>query len=107
MWPDWAILAADRLLWEGFQVVNIGNADRADYQQTLIVDLKETTKGSPVSRLARMLRVDGTNVLPAENSSAEVDFRVIVGYDYLPCYKSYWYSVHTTPTPTPTVTPSS
>jgi len=105
-WFDGAILVADRLMWEGFQVLSIGKADRADYQQTLIVDQKETTKGSPVSRLARILRVDHTNVLPAENPSAEVDFRVIVGYDYVPCYKSYWYNVHTTPTPTPTAAPA-
>jgi len=103
-WSDWGVLAADRLLWEGFQVVQIGQAERADYQQTLIVDLTGTTKGSPVYWLARILRVSGANILTAEAPSDEVDFRAIVGYDYQPCYKSYWFGVHTTPTPTPTVT---
>lgn len=106
VWTDWAILAADRLLWEGFEVVSIGQADRGDYQQTLIVDLLETSKGSPVSRLTRVLRVDSANILSADGDGSEVDFRVIVGYDYQPCYKSYWYAVHTTPTPTPLPTPS-
>ncbi len=105
-WPDWALLAADRLLWEGFQVVSIGPAGRADYQQTLIVDQMETTKGSPASWLARVLRVDGANILPGEMPNDEVDFRVIVGYEFRPCYKSYWYNVHTTPTPAPTPTPT-
>lgn len=106
VWPDWAVLAADRLLWEGFQVVQIGQADRADYQQTLVVDLGGTAKGSPVWWLARILRVDGSNVLSADTPSDELDVRVIVGYDYLPCYKSYWFGVHTTPTPVPTPTPT-
>jgi LCP family protein required for cell wall assembly len=123
-WTDWGILAADRLVWEGFQVVNIGQADRLDYQQTLIVDLIETDKGSPVWRLARILGVDRTNILTSETSSDDVndvndlidkissehvDFQVIVGYDYRPCYKSYWYNLHPMPTsipvPTPTFTP--
>jgi LCP family protein required for cell wall assembly len=105
VWPDWAILAADRLLWEGFQVVRIGQADRVDHQQTSIVDLKETPKGSSVYWLARILRVDAANILPADAPSSEEDLQVIVGYDFQPCYKSYWYSVHTTPTPVPTEPP--
>jgi hypothetical protein len=106
VWSDWAVLAADRLLWEGFRVVHVGQADRLDYQHTLIVDLLQTTKGSPLSWLARILRVDNTDIASAENPSAELDFRVFVGYNYVPCYKNYWYIVHTTPTPTPTATPA-
>jgi LCP family protein required for cell wall assembly len=107
-WPDWAVLAADRLLWEGFQVVSVGQADRTDYQRTLVMEMLETAKGSPVSRIARILRVDDANILPAETSAGrssapapeegaegpEVDVRVVVGYDYVPCYKSYWRNVH-------------
>ena len=87
-------------------MVHIGQADRADYQQTLVVDLEGTAKGSPVWWLARILRVNSGNVLSAETPSDEADLRVIVGYDYLPCYKSYWFGVHTTPTPTPPPTPA-
>jgi LCP family protein required for cell wall assembly len=105
VWPDWAILAADRLLWEGFEVVGIGQADRGDYEQTLILDLTAATKGSPVNRLARVLRVNSANISAADAPSDELDFRAIVGYDYQPCYKSYWFAVHTTPTPTLQVEP--
>jgi hypothetical protein len=101
-WPDWAILAADRLIWEGFEVVNIGQAEGSDYQQTTIADLTGTDKGSPVSRLADILRVDDANVVPAEAETDDgPDLRVIVGYDYDPCYRTYWRAVHA-PTPTPT-----
>jgi LCP family protein required for cell wall assembly len=103
-WPDWAILAADRLLWEGFEVVHISQADHTDYQQTFITDLTDTTKGSPVNLLARTLGVDRANILPGETATSSVDFRVVVGYDFQPCYKSYWYAVHPPP-PTPTPPP--
>ncbi len=108
-WSAWGTLAADRLLWEGFEVVRIGQADRDDYGQTLIVDLTETEKGSPVSYLASVMRVDESNVLrsdaladsqlaPALFENAEgVDFRVVVGHDYMPCYTTYWRAVHRTP----------
>jgi hypothetical protein len=107
-WSNWPVLVTDRLLWEGFQVIQVGPADRIDYQQTLILDQTDTTKGSPVSLLARVLGVNGTNILPAETGAEQADFSVIVGYDYRPCYKSYWYSVHGPPPapPTPTATPS-
>lgn len=93
-WRDWAILAADRLLWEGFDVVSIGQADRTDYRQTLIQDLTDTTKGSPVSLLAGILRVNEANVVAGDVPDEALDFRVVVGYDYQPCYKSYWRAVH-------------
>jgi LCP family protein required for cell wall assembly len=97
--PNWAILAADRLLWEGFEVVNIDQADSTDYQQTTIMDFAKTDKGSPVSHLAAILRVNEANIVPADTSNDEVDFRVIVGYDYSPCYRTYWREVHgSTPT---------
>ena len=101
-WPNWAILAADRVLWEGFQVVNIAQADTMDYQQTLIVDATQTDKGSPINYLADVLRVEDSNILPGDTLRDDIDFRVIVGYDYRPCYKTYWRAVHgSTPTSTP------
>ncbi len=107
-WSDWAILAADRLLWEGFAVVSVGQADRANYQHTTIVEMMEQTKGSPVHHLARILRVDQGNILrldtPADNlppsdveGQDEIDFRVVVGYDYWTCYRSYWSNAHGSP----------
>jgi hypothetical protein len=90
------------LLWEGFEVVHIDQADHTAYQQTLITDLTDTTKGSPVNLLARILRVNRANILPADTASDNIDFRVVVGYDFQPCYKSYWYAVHPPPAPAAT-----
>jgi LCP family protein required for cell wall assembly len=98
-WPNWAILAADRLLWEGYDLVNVAPADHTDYQQTTITDFTKTDKGSPVNHLAAVLSVDEANAVRADTPRDDVDFRITVGYDYDPCYKSYWRDVHgATPT---------
>jgi LCP family protein required for cell wall assembly len=93
-WPAWGTLAADRLLWEGFDVVSVEAADRADYRQTAIVDLKGAVKGSPLSLLTIILRANPSNITTSETPESSADFRVIVGQDYLPCYKYYWNAVH-------------
>jgi LCP family protein required for cell wall assembly len=93
-WPNWAILAADRVLWEGFQVVDIAQADSMDYQQTVILDATQRDKGSPVNYLADVLRVEDSNILPGDTLRDDIDFRVVVGYDYTPCYRTYWRAVH-------------
>jgi LCP family protein required for cell wall assembly len=92
--PNWAILAADRVLWEGFQVVNIAPADSMDYQQTTIADATQRDKGSPINYLADVLQVEEGNIIPGDDLRDDIDFRVIVGYDYNPCYKTYWRAVH-------------
>jgi LCP family protein required for cell wall assembly len=105
VWPDWVVLAADRLMWEGFDVVSIGRADRTDYASTVVLDMMERTKGSPVYLLARVLRINDANILQSKSlvdflppdeavDPPEVDFRVVVGYDYAPCYRSYWSNVN-------------
>jgi LCP family protein required for cell wall assembly len=97
-WPDWGALAADRLLWEGFEVVGVAPAERTDYQQTTIVDLTQSAKGSPLELLSQVLRVREENILPPDSQvtdvGGDVDFQVVVGHDYVPCYRSYWRAVH-------------
>lgn len=97
-WTDWGVLAADRLLWEGFEVVRIAPADHNEYLQTTLVDLSGVAKGSPTERLAQILSVRSDNVSSEPvTEGSEVDFRVIVGRDYSPCYQTYWRKVHGAP----------
>jgi len=94
-WTDWGILAADRLLWEGFEVVRVIPAEHNEYLQTTLIDLSGAAKGSPAERLAQILNVRSDNISsePAAEES-DVDLRVIVGRDYSPCYQTYWRKVH-------------
>jgi LCP family protein required for cell wall assembly len=77
-------VAAERLRWEGFEVVSVGPADGA-YPRTQIVDFTTTTKGSAVSRLMSLYKRQDSDVISQPTESSAVDYRVILGYDYNPC----------------------
>ena len=77
-------MAAERLRWEGFEVVSVGPADGA-YPRTQIVDFTTTTKGSAVSRLMSLYKRQDSDVISQPTDGSAVDYRVILGYDYNPC----------------------
>ena len=94
-------VAAERLRWEGFEVVSVGPAD-GTYPRTQIVDFTTSAKGSPLPRLKRLYKRDESDVISQPTEEREMDFRVVLGFDYDPCVaaKSQWYS-GSLPTPTP------
>jgi len=104
-------VAAERLGWEGFEVVSVGPADGA-YPRTQIVNLTTGAKGSALSRLMLLYQRDAADVISQPTEGSAVDFRVVLGADYDPCWatKIRWYSGESLPTPTPipalTPTPS-
>jgi hypothetical protein len=84
-------LAASAVSWEGFKVVNTGNADRQDYAQTSIrVYRGDLSAGQ---ELAKLLGVPATSVqdltaTPEQPDPANpVDIQVILGRDYNPCQR--------------------
>ncbi len=100
-------VAAERLRWEGFEVVSVGPADGA-YPRTQIVDFTSSSKGSAISRLMRLYRRNGSDVISQPTDGSAVNFRVILGSDYDPCVaaKAYWYPGSlATPTPLPPAVP--
>jgi LCP family protein required for cell wall assembly len=101
-------VAAERLRWEGFEVVSLGPADGA-YPRTQIVDFTTTAKGSAIYRLIRLYKRDRNDVISQPTEGSAVDYLVILGSDYDPCVatKIYWYAEPLpTPTPIPTVVPT-
>jgi len=75
---------AARLIEQGFQVVEFGDADRVDYASTVIVDY--TGKAYTLGRLVEEFGVIAENVRPSPNLRSEIDIRVIVGQDYLQAF---------------------
>ncbi len=98
-------VAAERLRWEGFEVVSVGLAD-GDYPRTQIVDFTTTAKGSAVPRLISLYNRNYGDVISQPTEERAVDFRIVLGSDYDPCSatRAYWYSDSL---PTPTALPSS
>ncbi len=79
------LVAAERLRWEGFEVVSVVPAEGGPYPRTQIVDFTTSSKGSPLPVLVKLYRRQASDVVaqPAEERTA--DFRVILGRDYDPC----------------------
>jgi LCP family protein required for cell wall assembly len=69
-----------RLRQDGFKVAGFGNADRADYAQTVIIDLT----GNPYTTqaLASAFGVPPANVISRSEANPEADIRLILGQDY-------------------------
>jgi LCP family protein required for cell wall assembly len=78
--PNYAARVAARLIEQGFQVVEFGDADRVDYANTVIVDY--TGKVYTLQRLVEEFGVAAENVRTSPNLRSEIDIRVIVGQDY-------------------------
>ena len=83
-WEGLGHVAAERLRWEGLEVVGVVPAD-GSYPRTQIIDFTTTAKGSPISRLMRLYKRTERDLIATPIEGSPVDFRVILGSDYDPC----------------------
>lgn len=83
--PDMELVAAERLAWEGFQVVALGQVEGDRFPQTQIIDYSTTRKGSPIARLQDIFRVQQRNVIGQPDPSSPSAARIILGEDYDSC----------------------
>jgi LCP family protein required for cell wall assembly len=83
--PDMELVAAERMAWEGFQVVGIGKLEGDLFPQTQIIDYSTTRKGSPIARLQEVFRVVNKNVIGQPDPSSPSAARIILGEDYDSC----------------------
>lgn len=101
-------VAVERLRWEGLEVTSVTRVG-GDYPRTQIWDFTTTSKGSPVAHLMRLYGRYAGDLVSQPTEDRQVDFRVILGQDYDPCWATRirWTSEDLpTPTPLPTVTPT-
>jgi len=98
---NFADVAAYRLGLEGFRVVSVTNTGSTS--RTTIVDLTTTSKGSPLPTLLRLYRRRSADVEHEPTVNRDVDFRVILGWDYDPCVGTgtAWWKTSQPSTPTP------
>jgi len=78
-----ALIVADRLRWQGLQVVGTGSADRPDYPKTQIIVSGD--KPRTLEFLTLLLGVEAENVIQRPDPGQPADIQVILGADYDPC----------------------
>jgi LCP family protein required for cell wall assembly len=72
---------AEFLKSKGYDVVNIANADRQDYTNSLIVVNRD--KPATVSRLLKHLNLSPTAVIQGTDANATQDITIVLGSDYV------------------------
>ena len=81
----WDRLAVERLGWEGLSAIPGGETNQPDQQHTEIFDYTGQVKGTSAAVLARVLNVPAENITVQPDPDRDVDFRVIIGYNYDSC----------------------
>jgi len=82
----WDALAASRLNYAGYQTT-ISNADRRDYSSSVIVDFTSGQDPNQRQTIISALNLYSANVISLPNENSPVQYRVILGYDYVPCFQ--------------------
>jgi LCP family protein required for cell wall assembly len=80
----WVQVAAERLRWEGFEVVRVRReAEIAPHTQ--IVDLTPPPHTAALLQLKRLYGLRSNEVISSPVEERDIDFQVVLGADYDPC----------------------
>lgn len=77
-----AAMASRYLKSNGFDVIQIGNAEKRDYTKTVLVDL--ANKPATLQWLAERFGVDASNIRLNPTTARDSDIRIILGNDWTP-----------------------
>lgn len=80
--PGIGEVVAERLVGQGFRVILSGNAQRLDYQRTLIITYDATAQGEALAERARR-RLGVGQVQVSAQQQGIVDLTIVVGKDFL------------------------
>jgi polyisoprenyl-teichoic acid--peptidoglycan teichoic acid transferase len=84
--PGVAAATAELLQSQGWNVVSVGDADRKDYVQTIVINYD--TPDATAQRMSTDLQLEPTQaMLRGLDTTSSVDLRVVVGNDLLPILK--------------------
>lgn len=82
----WDILAASRLNYAGYQTV-ISLADHFDYTYSVLVDFTPAQDPNQQQAIISTLNLYSANIISLPDPNSPVQYRVILGYDYEPCFQ--------------------
>jgi LCP family protein required for cell wall assembly len=83
---SWDALAASRLNYAGYQTV-ISTADRRDYGNSVLVDFTPGQDPNQRQTIISTLNLFSANIISQPDANSPVQYRVILGYDYEPCFQ--------------------
>ena len=79
-------LAASRLNYAGYETT-ISPADNRNYTNSVIVDFTSAQDPNQRSNIRNVLGLSSASEISLPNPKSPVQYRVILGYDYEPCFK--------------------
>jgi LCP family protein required for cell wall assembly len=82
----WDALAVSRLNYAGYQTT-ISTTDRRDYTSSVIVDFTPGQDPNQRQTIISALNLYSANVISLPDANSPVQYRVILGYDYEPCFQ--------------------
>lgn len=82
----WEALAASRLNYAGYQT-RTSPADRRDYPTSVLVDLTADQNPTQRTALLSILGLYSANQISLPDPNSPVQYRLILGYDYEPCFR--------------------
>jgi LCP family protein required for cell wall assembly len=79
-------LAAERLNYAGYQTITAA-ADRNDYSNSVLVDFTPGQDPNGQQSIISTLNLYSANIISLPDANSPVQYRVIIGYDYEPCFQ--------------------
>jgi len=65
----------------------VANADRQNYSSSVLIDLTALQDPNARSAILANLGLSSASILSMPNSGGSAQYRVILGYDYQPCFQ--------------------
>ena len=82
----WDALAAARLNYAGY-LTKVTPADRRDYGYSVLVDLTATQDYNRSSAILNVMGLQPGQLVSLPDPNSPVQYRLILGYDYQPCFQ--------------------
>ncbi len=83
---NWDLVASERLRWEGFNAIAMGNAQASEIlPSSQMIDQVASDKGSIAPNITRALNLSAGQVDIQPNPDREFDYEVFIGQDYSSC----------------------
>ncbi len=82
---NWAALASNQLNYAGYET-SIANADRINYSNSVLIDMTKSQDSNARNAILANLGLTSASILSMPNSNNSIQYRLILGSDYQPCF---------------------